>query len=36
MTTPIPAALFTDPAPAPRLERAAAALRVTRFHRRNP
>jgi len=26
MTTPIPAALFADPAPAPRLERAAAAL----------
>ena len=26
MTTQIPAALFTDPAPAQRLERAAAAL----------
>ena len=31
MTTPIPAALFTDPAPAQRLERAAAALRSHGF-----
>jgi hypothetical protein len=31
MTTPIPAASFADPAPAPRLERAAAALRAHGF-----
>ena len=31
MTTPIPAALFTDPAPAQRLEQAAAALRSHGF-----
>jgi hypothetical protein len=31
MTTPIPAALFTDPAPASRLERAAAALTAHAF-----
>ena len=31
MTTPIPAALFADPAPAPRLERAAATLRSHGF-----
>ena len=31
MTTPIPAALFTDPAPAQRLERAAAALTAHGF-----
>jgi hypothetical protein len=31
MTTPIPAALFTDPAPAARLERAAAALTAHGF-----
>ena len=31
MTTPIPAALFTDPAPASRLERAAAALTARNF-----
>ena len=31
MTTPIPAALFTDPAPASRLERAAAALTAHGF-----
>jgi LUD domain len=31
MTTPIPAAPFTDPAPAPRLERAAAALTAHGF-----
>ena len=30
MTTPIPATLFADPAPAPRLERAAAALTLRR------
>ena len=36
MTTPIPASLFTDPAPAQRLERAAAALTANRFRRRNP
>ena len=31
MTTPIPATLFTDPAPTPRRERAAAALTAHRF-----
>ncbi len=31
MTTPIPATPFTDPAPAQRLERAAAALTAHRF-----
>ena len=31
MTTPIPAALFADPAPEPRLERAAAALTAHGF-----
>jgi hypothetical protein len=31
MTTPIPAALFADPAPAQRLERAAAALTAHGF-----
>ena len=31
MTTPIPAALYTDPAPASRLERAAAALTAHAF-----
>ena len=31
MTTPIPATLFADPAPAPRLERAAAALTAHGF-----
>jgi hypothetical protein len=31
MATPIPAALFTDPAPAPRLERTAAALTAHGF-----
>jgi hypothetical protein len=31
MATPIPAALFADPAPAPRLERAAAALAAHGF-----
>ena len=31
MTTPIPASLFTDPAPAQRLERAAAALTARNF-----
>jgi hypothetical protein len=31
MTTPIPALLYTDPAPAQRLERAAAALRANNF-----
>jgi len=31
MTTPIPATLFTDPAPAPTLERAAAALTAHGF-----
>ncbi len=31
MTTPIPALLYTDPAPAQRLERAAAALRAKNF-----
>jgi L-lactate utilization protein LutC len=31
MTTPIPSALFTDPAPASRLERAAAALTAHAF-----
>ena len=31
MTTPVPAALFTDPAPAQRLERAAAALTAHGF-----
>ena len=31
MTTQIPAALFTDPAPAQRLERAAAALTAHGF-----
>jgi hypothetical protein len=31
MTTPVPAAPFTDPAPAPRLERAAAALTAHGF-----
>ena len=31
MTTPVPAALFTDPAPAQRLERAAAALAAHGF-----
>ena len=31
MTTPIPAPLFTDPAPAQRLERAAAALTAHDF-----
>jgi LUD domain len=31
MTTPMPAALFAEPAPAPRLERAAAALRSHGF-----
>jgi hypothetical protein len=31
MTTPVPAALFTDPAPAPNLERAAAALTAHGF-----
>src|SRR5215472_16072053 len=31
MTTPIPAELFADPAPAPRLERAAAALTAHGF-----
>ena len=31
MTTPIPAALFTRPAPAPRLDRAAAALAANGF-----
>jgi L-lactate utilization protein LutC len=31
MTTPIPAALFTDPAPVERLERAAAALTAKNF-----
>jgi len=31
MTTPIPAALFTDPAPAQRLEQAATALRAKKF-----
>ena len=31
MTTPIPAALFTSPAPAQRLERAAAALTAHGF-----
>jgi uncharacterized protein len=31
MTTSIPATLFTDPAPAPRLERAAAALTAHGF-----
>src|SRR5271170_5760940 len=31
MTTPIPAALFTDPAPAQRLEQAAAALTAKNF-----
>ena len=31
MTTPIPAALFTDPAPAQRLEQAAAALTARNF-----
>jgi hypothetical protein len=31
MTTPVPAALFTDPAPAQRLERAAAALTARGF-----
>jgi hypothetical protein len=31
MTTPIPALLFTDPAPAQRLERAAAALTAKNF-----
>src|SRR6478735_3196986 len=31
MTTPIPATLFTDPAPAERLERAAAALTAHGF-----
>ncbi|MGW5360969.1 LUD domain-containing protein [Actinopolymorpha pittospori] len=31
MTTPIPATLFTDPAPAQRLERAAAALTASNF-----
>ena len=36
MTTPIPAALFTDPAPPQRLEQAAAAAEVTRLHRRDP
>ena len=31
MTTPVPAALFTDPAPAQRLEQAATALRAKKF-----
>ena len=31
MTTPVPATLFADPAPAPRLERAAAALTAHGF-----
>jgi hypothetical protein len=31
MTTPTPAALFTDPATEPRLERAAAALAANNF-----
>ena len=31
MTTPVPATLFADPAPAPRLERAAAALTANGF-----
>ncbi len=31
MTTPIPATPFTDPAPAHRLEQAAAALTAHRF-----
>ena len=32
MTTPIPATLFADPAPAQRLERAATALRAHGFN----
>ena len=36
MTTPIPVTLFADPAPAQRLERAAAALTAQEFRRRDP